>query len=246
MSNTAIDLLHKILKPFILHVKSYVRDNIDFLECCSRVNNENTILATFDVISLYANIPHAYRLEALPCWIEKHLSSLHERFSKQFVLESARFIIENNNGKFNDEFFVQINGTAMGTIFAPTYETGYFELTFYRICINKFGETLGHFILEDWCWFLDDCEAPLDKTKIDPNRLLEILNSINPSIKFTMETSDKELPFLDILIKRNDHIIWMDIYFKPTDTRLCLPFSSSHPNHCKKNIPFTLAWRILS
>ena len=33
----------------------------------------------------------------------------------------------------------------------------------------------------------------------------------------------------------------MDIYYKPTDTHRCLPFSSNHPNHCKKNIPFTLA-----
>ena len=36
----------------------------------------------------------------------------------------------------------------------------------------------------------------------------------------------------------------MDIYYKPTDTHRCLPFSSNHPNHCKKNIPFTLARRI--
>ena len=59
-----------------------------------------------------------------------------------------------------------------------------------------------------------------------------------------METSDKELPFLDILIKRNDDKIWMAMYFKPTETRLCLPFSSIHPNHFKKNISFTLARRI--
>ena len=108
----------------------------------------------------------------------------------------------------------------MGTIFAPTYTTlsmGYFNLTFYRTCINELGETLGQFILENWGRFPDDCEKPLDKTKIDPNRLLQILNSINPSIKFTMETSDKELPLLDILIKRNDDSrIWTDIYFKPT------------------------------
>lgn len=32
------DLL-EILEPFILHVKSYVRDDIDFFERCSRVNN---------------------------------------------------------------------------------------------------------------------------------------------------------------------------------------------------------------
>ena len=72
------DLLDKILKPLILHVKSYVRHNIDFLERCSRVNNENTILATFDVIGLYTNIPHAYRLEALSYWIDKHPGSFHE------------------------------------------------------------------------------------------------------------------------------------------------------------------------
>ena len=34
----------------------------------------------------------------------------------------------------------------MGTIFAPTYATlsmGYFELRFYTMCIDEFGETLG-------------------------------------------------------------------------------------------------------
>ena len=64
-------------------------------------------------------------------------------------------------------------------------------------------------MLEIWCRFLDDCETLLDKTKIDP-----------------METSDKELPLLDLLIGRNDGKIWMDIYFKPTDTRRCFLFLS--------------------
>ena len=91
----------------------------------------------------------------------------------------------------------------MGTIFAPTYamlSIRYLELTFYKIYITEFGETLGHLILENWYQFLDDCETPLDETKTDPNRLLKILNSTNTSIKFTMETSDKKLPFLDIFI----------------------------------------------
>ena len=38
----------------------------------------------------------------------------------------------------------------MGTIFVATYAMlriyGYLELTFYKICINEFGETLDHFI----------------------------------------------------------------------------------------------------
>ena len=200
-------LLDNIFKPFILHVNSNVSENIDFLERCSRVKNENTIFMTFDVISLYIDTPHAYELEALSYWIDKHPGSLHKRFSKTICIRSNRLILENNNCNFNYEFFVQMNGTATETMFTLTYATlrmGYFKLTFYKICINELGETLGHFILENWRWFLDDCETPLGKTKIDSNRLLKILNSINPSIKFTMETSDKELPFLHILIKRND------------------------------------------
>ena len=59
-----------------------------------------------------------------------------------------------------------------------------------------------------------------------------------------MEYSKDAIPFLDILIKRNNDKIWMDIYYKPTDTHRCLPFSSNHPKHCKNNIPFTLARRI--
>ena len=135
----------------------------------------------------------------------------------------------------------------MGTIFAPTYANltmGFFELTFYGLCKDRFGEDLGNFIFENWTCFLDDCETLLEENKINSNDLHSILNSINPSIQFTMEYSKDAIPFRDILIKRCNDKIWMDIYYKPTDTDRCLPFSSNHPQHCKKNIPFTLACRI--
>ena len=61
-----------------------------------------------------------------------------------------------------------------------------------------------------------------------------------------MEKSKSEIPFLDILIKRDDEKIWMDLYHKPTDTRRCVPFFSNHPGHCKRNIPFCLARRIFT
>ena len=59
-----------------------------------------------------------------------------------------------------------------------------------------------------------------------------------------MEYCKVAILFLDILIKRNNNKIWMDIYYKPTNTPRCLPFSSNHPKHCKNNILFTLARRI--
>ena len=59
--------------------------------------------------------------------------------------------------------------------------------TFYDLCRDKFGENLGNFIFENWSRFLDDCETLLEENKINPIDLLSILNSINPSIQFTME-----------------------------------------------------------
>ena len=125
----------------------------------------------------------------------------------------------------------------MGTIFAPTYVTltmGYFEVRFYNICELKWGKEFQEFILENWSRFLDDCQTPLDKNKVKPDELLETLNSVNKAIQFTMEFSDKEIPFLDILIKRDNSGIWMDMYHKPTDTQRCLPYSTIHPKHCLK------------
>ena len=72
---------------------------------------------TFDVANLYANIPHTFGLEALNYWLENHPESLYSRFNKEFILECANFILQNNNMKFNNKFHNQTKGTAMGTIF---------------------------------------------------------------------------------------------------------------------------------
>ena len=145
-------LINIILKPFLIYIKSYVKDNLDFLRKCPRKNNDSTTLVTFDVKSLYVSISHNYGLEAISFWIEKHPDSLHLSFSKGFVLESIKIILENNNCAFNDEFYRQITGTAMGTIFAPTYATltmGYFEVDFYNTCELKWGKEFQEFILEN-------------------------------------------------------------------------------------------------
>ena len=99
-------------------------------------------------------------------------------------------------------------------------------------------------ILENWSRLLDDCQTTLNKNKVKPEELLETLNSVNEAIQFTIEFSDKEIPFLDILIKRDYSGIWMDLYHKPTDTQRCLLYSTSHPKHCLKYIPFVMARRI--
>ena len=157
-------------------------------------------------------------------WLENHPERLHARFNNEFVLECAKFSLQNNM-KFNNEFYNQIKGTTMGTIFAPTYVTllmGYFEIKLYNVCTFKYGELLAEYIKENWNRFLHDCYTVLKSSQISPEELLLTLNSINPSIQFTMESSKDQIPFLDILIKRIENDIWMDLYHKHIDTQRCL------------------------
>ena len=71
-----------------------------------------------------------------------------------------------------------------------------------------------------------------------------MLNNLHSNIKFTMESNTEKLPFLDILICKNNTEIYTDIYYKTTDSHQYLDFFSCHPKHTKFNIPFTLARRI--
>ena len=114
-------LIDILLKPFLKRIKSFIRDSLDFLPKCPRDVNENTEIVTFDVISLYTSIPHEFGLEAIDYFLNKYQEDLQPRSRKEFVLESANFILKNNTLTFDSEFYLQIKGTKMGTIFAPTY-----------------------------------------------------------------------------------------------------------------------------
>ena len=70
------------------------------------------------------------------------------------------------------------------------------------------------------------------------DELLLHINSIRPSIKFTVETEkDGSLPFLDTLVSRSDSgTLSFSIYRKPTHTDRYLHFSSHHPTHVKRGL----------
>ena len=116
-------------------------------------------------------MPHTFGLEALVYWLEKHPEeSLHARFNKEFLLECAKFILQNNM-KFNNEFYSQSKGTAMGTISTPTYATlsmGYFEIKLFSVCTFKYGELLAEYIKKNGNRFLDDFYTVLRSSQISP------------------------------------------------------------------------------
>jgi hypothetical protein len=66
---------------------------------------------------------------------------------------------------------------------------------------------------------------------------LSHLNSLMPSIQFTMEIeSDSAIPFLDVLVIKKGITLAIKVYKKPIQTRQYLNFNSDHPPHVKKGL----------
>ena len=164
-------------------------------------------------------------------------------------LRRYRVYIKNNAFCFNEKNYRQTKGTAMGTKFAPVYATlviGYLKEKIYKQIHEKYGSQYAEEFIHNWKRFLDDCFIPWTKSKSDLLELNNLLNNLYQNMKFTMEYSNVQQPFLDVLVKRENTKIETDIYYKPTDSKQYLLFNSLHPKHTKTSIPFSLARRIRS
>ena len=240
-------LLDILLKPFLEHVKSYLRDDIDFLNFLPKDVPDDALLVSFDVVSLYSNIPHDLGRTAVRFWLERHPELIHNRFSKEFILEGLSIILENNIFSFNGSFYNQRKGTAMGTKVAPTYATlvlGYLEELMYEKITREKGQNFGHYIIENWKRFLDDCFSIWPFSLEELNYFETVLNNLHKDIQFKPMISSTHLPFLDVLVLKSGNSIDTDIFHKVTDSQQYLNFNSCHPKHTKINIPFSLARRL--
>ena len=73
---------------------------------------------------------------------------------------------------------------------------------------------------------------------------MEFINSLYPTIKFTLVHSPTSLDVLDLTLSLVDGYIQTEIYSKPTDNHIYLLRNSAHPGHCSKAIPFGVATRV--
>ena len=120
----------------------------------------HTKLVSFDIISLYTNIPHSLGLESISFWLNKHPELLAEHFSIRFVVRGVQIILENNIFSFNKSFYNQTKGTAIGTKMTPTFSIlvlGFLEEKLYRTVEHRKGSAFANFVRDQWRRYLDDC-----------------------------------------------------------------------------------------
>ncbi|XP_014771811.1 uncharacterized protein LOC106870299 [Octopus bimaculoides] len=238
-----IDIL---LKPILKCIPSIVRDDLDLLNHLPKHTNKDIFIVSFDVINLYTTIPHQYGLETIKFWLEKYSNEVPERIRNEFMIEGLKFILQNNFLNFNNNTYRQVSGTAMVTKFAPTYANlvmAYLELQIYEEFKSKYGLSFHKYLLENWKCYLD-CLILWSHTLDQFIDFKNLINSVNNHIQFTMEYSQDQLPFLDILIIKKGINIETDIHYRPTDSKQYPLFTSNHPKYTKTNIPFNLARRI--
>ena len=226
------------LQPLVHKLPSFVKDTNDFLNKLLTISTlpAKSLLVTLDVSSLYTNITHNEGIYACDHFLT---TASHKTIPTTKLCDIIRMILNFNNFTFNNNHYLQIHGTAMGTKMAPSYANlflGYFE-----------AKALENASFQPHTWFrhIDDIfmiwTEGLDNLKV----FIHYLNSIHPTIKFTSSHSSTNVPFLDVNVSLTDNgDISTDLYTKPTDKHQHLLYSSCHPSHTKKAIPFSLALRL--
>ena len=161
--------------------------------------------------------------------------------------------------EFNGQLYKQLIGAAMGSAPIPAYANIFMARKLDKVIIEiieQMSQT-ENILLEVFKRFLDDLFFIFIGNMKVLHKILDLINLIHPSIKFTMKhTFINELdpcdckrtvhiPFLDVSLSLKNGKISTDLYKKSTDKNLYRLPSSVHPMHCTKNIPYSLAMRII-
>ena len=242
--------------------ESYLQDTPDFLRAIEDLNSkfrlpDNTILVSVDISALYTNIPQSEGINSVnEALLETNISDS----ARQFVIDLLVIILKYNIFEFNGEHYVQNIGTAMGSRPAPAFANIFLARNIDKKIVEILNilQTTETFSYKLFKRFLDDLFYVICGTTKQVHSLFDQLNSLHPSIKFTIQhtavisESDPcscekiyEISFLDTLLSLKDGKIIVDLYKKPTDRNQYLLPSSCHPNHVIENIPFSLALRIV-
>ena len=133
-------------------------------------------------------------------------------------------VLKNNVFEFNEQFYLQTQGTAMGTKMAPAYA---------NLFMGKLEEHLLHLAqkhIHTWKRFIDDIFIIWTGTKSEFEQYMHTINQIHQTIKFTHEISDTELTFLDVTLYKGDRFLSQNILDLRTHIKATNNYTSMRPH----------------
>ncbi|XP_026726667.1 uncharacterized protein LOC113493068 [Trichoplusia ni] len=190
-------------------------------------------MVSFDITSLFTNVPVDEVIQIITTLLGGTTLPTGYVESITYCLKSGYFL-------WRGDFYLQIDGVAMGSPLAP-------------VVANIFMEWFEEKALESanvkpryWWRYVDDIFAVVARDSLKD--LTSHLNRVHAKIEVTIEEEKEgKLPFLDVLVIREPNgRVTHTVYRKPTHTdRYLRADSHHHPSHLS-SVPRTLLNRALA
>ena len=110
-------MIAKVLKPFVGKLPHHIQSTSDFVSKVREVTlPEGECLSTYDVTALFTSVPTDPALNIMKDLLEKD-DTLSNRsvLSVQNIIELLGFCLHNTYFSFQNKFYEQVEGTAMGS-----------------------------------------------------------------------------------------------------------------------------------
>ncbi|KAF7677257.1 hypothetical protein TCON_2655 [Astathelohania contejeani] len=223
-----------LLEPLTLNEYS-VKNSFEFVKEVSALKlGYPTVMASFDVESLFTNIP---LLETLDLCVNQLFanSDLCGGFNKKQFRSLLGLSVQDSIFMFNNLYYKQIDGVAMGSPLGPSLANVFlcfYEKAWLNDCPSCFKPVFYRRYVDDTFLLFSDISHI--------NMFRDYLNKKHPNIKFTSELEvNNSLSFLDVKLA-NVNGFSTCIFRKPTFTGLGLNFHSFVPDIFKRNAIKTL------
>lgn len=213
-----------------------VKNGNDFIKQMNGVKIfENEIMVSYDVESLYPNVPVDEAIVILRNWLETN--GVLSQYVEMYV-ELTKLCMDQNYFMFRNKFYKQKFGTAMGNSLSSFISELF--MAFFEMNISddpRFPRV--------WFRFADDVFSIMNRQNVEPT--LTWLNTVKPTIKFTKEEEENgKIPFLDVMVINNMPDIEFDVYRKPTYTNRLITSDSFHNFKHKMAAFHSMAHRMVS
>ena len=196
-------------------------------------------MVSFYVVSLFTKIPVVLAINVAEKKRLKQDASLGQRTSLpvEDLIDLLSFCLNTTQFAYNGTYYQQVFGTAMGSPVSAVIANMVMEDVEQRALASSPVQPLF------WKRYVDDVISAVSGNEAEC--LLSHLNSVEPSIQFTIEReNDRRLSFLDLNVYRAHRgNIKTSVYRKPTHTNKYLAFDSHHPICHKKSVTRTLLTR---
>ncbi|EYB97674.1 hypothetical protein Y032_0138g2050 [Ancylostoma ceylanicum] len=221
--------LNKIVSPLIRKVPRHLSNTCEFIDQLRNAHFEqNSVIESFDVTSLYTNVQDSDALQALSEMLDKYAGTINTYgLSKARIMTLINKCLKCNTFKWSGTYFSQMRGLAMGQRLAPVLAIRF---------MSKVEEPVLARMPQMYCRYIDDC-CIITSTQSEMDECFRILNQQSQYIKFTRETpEDGWLPYLNAKVKLSNGILKMKWYRKESSKNILINARSAHPTAIKRAV----------